>query len=80
MINGETVRILVDKLPARVFDYLVEEFPDLLEMETWKTEYVNFIPEYSAYDYAKEQGYNDVEEFEDHFFVTEFEEGLLILE
>ena len=56
-LNGETIRELVDMLPPHVFDEVVYNFPDLLEMEAWKCEYVhwyNFDADYGpkdVYDY-----------------------------
>lgn len=44
--NGETIRSLVAELPPHVFDDIVYEFPDLLEMEPWKVEFVHW------YEYA----------------------------
>lgn len=40
-VNGETVKMLVEKLPPHIFGEMVFEFPDLLEIEPWQTQYIN---------------------------------------
>ena len=77
--NGEAIRELVDKLPPHVFDDMVYEFPDLLEMDTWKTEFVHWKPK-PEYDYEDICDYWDLDPDDPELYLQEYDEGFLVIE
>jgi len=84
-LNGETIRVLVEMLPASVFDYIVEEMPDLLEAKPWKTDYIHWEAKTENYNtveqlMAEYGNYEDLEEMEEDYWVEEFDEGWLVIE
>mgnify|MGYP007069871475 FL=1 len=80
-LNGETIRVLVDKLPSHVFDYIVEEVPWLLENSADKMEYVYWEP-FSDENTIEEiyDNYNIDDEYDCDYWVTAFDDGVLIVE
>ena len=82
--NGATIRALVEKLPAHVFDDMAAEWPDMFEMQPCKVDYVHWEPRY-LYDcieamLAEYGNYEDLDEMEEDYWVTEYEDGWLVIE
>ena len=83
-LNPATIRELVHKLPPHAFDFMVEEWPDMLEIRTDKTDYIRWE---TKEDYPTEEkliedygDYESLEEMEEDYWVTEFTDGWLIIE
>ena len=84
-LNAETIRLLVNTLPAVVFDYLVDEWPSFLEAEPWKMEYLHWEAKTENYNtveqlMAEYGNYEDMDEMQMDYFVQEFDEGWLVIE
>ena len=83
-LEGETIRTLVGKLPPHVFDEMVVEFPSLLEIAPWQTEYITWEPftddVLNADQVAEEYGYDNLENLENDYTVMQFEDGILLIQ
>ena len=89
MMNGETIRTLVDKLPAEAFDYIAEEFPYLFERNPEVCEYIHFEPTFDGHtadNVAEDYGYDSLDawmedDYAPYIVTMDYDEpGLLILE
>ena len=84
--NAYTIRELMNKMPFEVFDFICDEFPDLLEMPEWKCEFVHWEPftlgQEDADEIAQSWGYADFEDWTENgeVFATEVNNGILIIE
>ena len=73
-LNPLTIRVLVIKLPSPVFDYVVNTFPEFLEMETEKTQYINWEP-VSIHCLLEESDFDTIDEMCEHYTIIEFDDG-----
>lgn len=78
--EGETIRVLVDMLPPHVFDDICYEFPDLLEMEAWKTEFIHWYPYENGWSRMEVYDYWELDPEDPELFVREYEDGVLVIE
>ena len=79
-LNGETIRELVAKLPPVVFDNMIWDFPDLLEMETWKCEYIHWCSYDEFDDYAAVCDWFDVDPEDPEIYIQQYDDGCLVIE
>ena len=79
--NGETIRWLINHLPPHVFDEISWELPELLEMESWKCEFVHWYT-YEKDGWTRQEVYNywELDPDDPELLVMEFEDGILVLE
>ena len=86
--NASTIRTLMNKLPFEAFEFICEEFPNLLEMPEDKCEYVTFATvgdclEYGSLDeVAEDYGHDSFDAWveDGNQFVIELDTGVLIIE